>query len=195
MKTAQEGFRVISQPSNMKRSACVCVCVCVCAGRGEEWRLWMGNVYVAVTVQWILAHLATTGPDHGQISEIAGYVNHLANRVYTSCIITSTAAFFLSCYPPSVQIIVIFRPLQASNGRNSGIFGCSNDLVQLLCSMCSMGIKNRMRRDWDRIIRPSSQILEVRISEGHCTTPKHTSYSYVYTLSLPTVGVGTGVVT
>ena len=33
-------------------------------------------------VQWTLAYSATTGPDHGQISEIAGYVNHHANRVF-----------------------------------------------------------------------------------------------------------------
>ena len=34
------------------------------------------------SVQWTLTHPATMGPDHGRISEIAGYVNHHANRVY-----------------------------------------------------------------------------------------------------------------
>ena len=33
-------------------------------------------------IQWTLTYPATTGPDHGQISEIAGYVNHHASNVY-----------------------------------------------------------------------------------------------------------------
>ena len=33
-------------------------------------------------VQWTLLYPATMGPDHGEISEIAGYVNHRANSVY-----------------------------------------------------------------------------------------------------------------
>ena len=32
-------------------------------------------------IQWTLTYSAITGPDHGQISEIAGYVNHHANSV------------------------------------------------------------------------------------------------------------------
>ena len=35
-----------------------------------------------IEVQWTLAYPAATGPDHGRIGEIAGYVNHHANRVY-----------------------------------------------------------------------------------------------------------------
>ena len=81
-------------------------------------------------VQWVLAYPATTGPDHGQISEIAGYVNHHANSVFNVSLLALHAVLFLSCYPSSVQTIVVFRPLQASNGQNSWIFGFSNDLVQ-----------------------------------------------------------------
>ena len=33
-------------------------------------------------LKWTLAYPATTGPDHDQISEIAGYVNHHAVSVY-----------------------------------------------------------------------------------------------------------------
>ena len=90
-----------------------------------------------IVVEWTLAYPATTGPDHGQISEIAGYVNHHANKVY----IVSLIALFLSCDPSSVQTIIVFRPLQALNIQNSSIFGCSNNLEQLLCSVCSMGVK------------------------------------------------------
>ena len=91
-------------------------------------------------IQWTLAYPATTGPDHGQISEIAGYVNHHANRVYKVSLLALPFPF-LSCYPSWVQIIVVFWPLPAKDSRNSGIFGCSNDLVQLVCSVRSMGVK------------------------------------------------------
>ena len=49
-----------------------------------------------INVQWTIAYPATTGPDHGQISEIAGFVNHHANRVYNiSALPISTAVSFL----------------------------------------------------------------------------------------------------
>ena len=80
-------------------------------------------------IQWTLAYPTTTGPDHGQISKIAGYVNHHANSVYSISLL-ALPFLFLSCYPLSVQTIIVFWPLQASNGWNSGIFGCSNNLVQ-----------------------------------------------------------------
>ena len=91
------------------------------------------HVQVLNEIQWTLAYPATTGPYHGQISEIARYVNHRANRVYNVSLL-ALPFLFLSGYPSSVQTIVVFRPFQAANGRNSGIFGCSNDLVQLLYS-------------------------------------------------------------
>ena len=91
------------------------------------------HVQVLNEIQWTLAYPATTGPDHGQISEIARYVNHHTNRVYNGSLL-ALPFLFLSGYPSSVQTIVVFRPFQAANGRNSGIFGCSNDLVQLLYS-------------------------------------------------------------
>ena len=72
---------------------------------------------VKIPIQWTLAYPATMGPDHGQISEIAGYVNYHANRIYNA------AVFFLSCYLMLVQTI-IFQALQASSGRNSGMFKC-----------------------------------------------------------------------
>ena len=78
-------------------------------------------------VQWTLAYLATTRLDHGRISEITGYVNHHANRVYNVSLL-ALPILFLSCYPSLMQIIVVFWPLQAWESRNSGIFGCSNDL-------------------------------------------------------------------
>ena len=39
------------------------------------------------------AYPATTGPDHGRISEIAGYVNYHANRVYNGYIISIAVSF------------------------------------------------------------------------------------------------------
>ena len=45
-------------------------------------------------VQWTLAYLATTGPDHGQISEIASYVNHHANMVYIVSLLACTTISF-----------------------------------------------------------------------------------------------------
>ena len=38
----------------------------------------------STAIQWTLTYRATMGPDHGQISETARYVNHHANRVYVS---------------------------------------------------------------------------------------------------------------
>ena len=35
---------------------------------------------------------ATTGPDHGRISEIAGYVNHHANSIYNVVIISTAVS-------------------------------------------------------------------------------------------------------
>ena len=107
-------------------------------------------------VQWTLAYPATTGADHGQISEIAGYTNHHANRVYIVSLL-ALPFLFLSCYPSSVQTIVVFQPFQASNVQNSGIFAYSNDLVQLLCFGAAWAL-NRMHRDRGRIIRAAGYL-------------------------------------
>ena len=77
-------------------------------------------------VQLILVYPATRRPDHGRISEIAGYVNHHANRVDKVSLL-ALPFLFLSRYPSLTQIIVVFWPLQAWDGRNydswnSGIF-------------------------------------------------------------------------
>ena len=37
--------------------------------------------YSAILIQWTLTYPATTGPDHGQVSEIARYVKHHTNLV------------------------------------------------------------------------------------------------------------------
>ena len=78
---------------------------------------------------YVQAYPATTGPEHGQINR---YVNHHANRV------SLIALLFL--FFSSVQTIV-FQPLQVLDGRNSGIFVCSNDLVELLCSKRAVDVK------------------------------------------------------
>ena len=81
-------------------------------------------VSLSKQVQWTLTYPATTGPDHGQISEIAGYVN------YRSIMIIAIS------FPVMLSIVSANNgciwPFQALNGRNSGIPGCSNDLVQLI---------------------------------------------------------------
>ena len=76
----------------------------------------------ASLIQWTLAYPATTGPDCGQISEIAGYVNHHANSVYNVSLL-ALLFFFLSC-SSLVQTTIISRSLQALDSRSSGIFGC-----------------------------------------------------------------------
>ena len=58
-------------------------------------------------IQWTLAYPATTGPDHGWISEIARYMNHHANRVY----IVSLLAL------PFFFIPVILSIIDANNCR------------------------------------------------------------------------------
>ena len=63
-------------------------------------------------IQWTLAYPATMRPDHGQISEIAEYVNHHANSVYNVSLL-ALLFLFLSCYPSLVQTIIVFWPLQA----------------------------------------------------------------------------------
>ena len=108
----------------------------------------------ASLIQWTLAYPATTGPDRGQISGIARYVNHHANSVYNISLLALFRVMFIL-----VQTTIIFWPLQASDSRNSGIFGCS---CKLLCSMWGHGHWNAQRSRPDN---PSSQIFEVRISE------------------------------
>ena len=95
------------------------------------------------------------GADHGQISEIAGYVNCRANGVHNLSLLV-LPFLFLSSYPSSVQTIIVFRPLQPSDGSNSSIFGCSNNLVQAT-HPCGAWALNRMCRDRDRIIRGSDK--------------------------------------
>ena len=66
-------------------------------------------------IQWTLAYLATTEPNHGQISEIAGHVSHHVNSVYIDICNVSLLALsflFLSCYPSSVKTDI------ASESRN-----------------------------------------------------------------------------
>ena len=54
------------------------------------------NLQVHVSlIQWTLAYPATMRPDRGQISEIAGYVNHHANSVYN---VSLLALLFFSCH-------------------------------------------------------------------------------------------------
>ena len=67
---------------------------------------------LSILLQWTLVYPATTGLDHGQISEIATYVNHHAQRVYNVSLL-ALPFLFLSCYPSSMQIIIVFWPLQA----------------------------------------------------------------------------------
>ena len=73
-----------------------------------------------IEVQWTLAYPATTGPDHGRIGEIAGYVNHHANRVYDVSLL-ALPFLFLSCYPSSTQIIGLFRLRTVESPASSGV--------------------------------------------------------------------------
>ena len=61
-------------------------------------------------IQWTLTYPATTGPEHGRISEIAGYVNHHTNRAYNVSLL-ALPFLFLSCYPSLMQIVIVFWPL------------------------------------------------------------------------------------
>ena len=119
--------------------------------------------YTATLTEWTLAYLATTAPDHGQISEIAGYVKHHTNGVYNVSLL-ALSFLFLSCYPLLVQTIVTFRCLQASDSRNSGIFTCSNYVSSIHVATLLCAYVQRSRLD-----SLSSRVVEVRIARFHCT--------------------------
>ena len=97
---------------------------------------WVCGVLSPITVEPRLSGYSGTRPWPDKRNSW----NHHPSSVY-NVLLLALLFLFLSCYPLLVQTIVVFRPFQASNGRDSGIFGCSNDLVQLLCSVRSMGVK------------------------------------------------------
>lgn len=51
-----------------------------------------------MVIQWILTYPATTGPDHGQISEVVGYVNNHANCVKNVPSLAKYGVIFSSCH-------------------------------------------------------------------------------------------------
>ena len=48
-----------------------------------------------------------------RLSEIAGYVNHHAYNVS----VLALPFLSLSCYPALMQMIIVFQPLQSSDGQ------------------------------------------------------------------------------
>ena len=62
----------------------------------------------------------------GEISEMAEYVNHHANSIYTVSLLAkhNTVVPFMSCYPSSVQTVVSW-PLCASDSQSPSIFAWS----------------------------------------------------------------------
>ena len=86
---------------------------------------------VKIPIQWTLAYPATMGPDHGQISEIAGYVNYHANRIYNA------AVFFLVM----LSNVSANNHISGSLGFEWSKFWHVQMLVQLHCSMYRVGIK------------------------------------------------------
>ena len=73
-----------SQSNSTTPHMCTPVTVSVCCHNfmdGQPAPLYM-YLSALIEVQWTLAYPAATGLDHGWIGEIAGYVNHHANRVY-----------------------------------------------------------------------------------------------------------------
>ena len=98
---------------------------------------WVCGVLSPITVEPRLSGYSGTRPWPDKRNSR----NHHPNSVY-NVLLLALLFLFLSCYPLLVQTIVVFRPLQASNGLNSGIF-----------APCGAWALKRMCRDRDRIIQ------------------------------------------